>query len=53
MNKDVYYNKVFYKKHGWASCYECDITFEELEKLFIHQNIHLKEEMDRVRLKKN
>jgi len=52
MNKDIYYNKVFYKEHGWASCYECDTIFKDLEKLFTHQNIHLKEEADRMRPKK-
>jgi len=39
-----YYDKDFWEKYGWASCFECDIGFTDLEKLFEHQMIHLKEE---------
>ena len=38
------YDKEFWEKHGWVSCFECDEIFEDLEKLFEHQEIHLKEE---------
>jgi len=38
------YDKEFWEKYGWASCFECDEIFEDLEKLFEHQEIHLKEE---------
>jgi hypothetical protein len=38
------YDKDFWEKHGWASCFECDEIFEDLKKLFEHQEIHLKEE---------
>ena len=38
------YDKKFWKEYGWASCFECDEIFEDLEELFEHQNIHLKEE---------
>jgi|TARA_B100000929_G_scaffold287478_1_gene274234 hypothetical protein len=39
-----YYNKDFWEKYGWVSCFECDEIFEDLEKLFEHQLIHLIEE---------
>ena len=39
-----YYDKDFWEENGWASCFECDEIFENLEKLFEHQMIHLKEE---------
>ena len=38
------YDKDFWEKYGWISCFECDIIFTDLEKLFEHQMIHLKEE---------
>jgi hypothetical protein len=48
MTKDIYYSKDFWKKdfyleYGWASCFECDVVFYDLEE---HQEIHLKEESD-------
>ena len=39
-----YYDKDFWEKYGWVSCFECDKIFEDLEKLFEHQLIHLKKE---------
>jgi|TARA_R110000765_G_scaffold31124_1_gene72900 hypothetical protein len=39
-----YYDKEFWKKYGWVSCFECDIIFENLEKLFEHQELHAEEE---------
>ena len=39
-----YYDKDFWEKYGWVSCFECDIIFEDLEKLFEHQKIHTDEE---------
>jgi len=39
-----YYDKDFWKEHGFASCFECDEIFEDLEKLFEHQLTHLKKE---------
>jgi len=39
-----YYDKEFWKKYGWASCFECDIGFIDLEKLFEHQQLHIEEE---------
>ena len=44
MKNEEYYEKSFWKENGWASCFECDEIFEDLEKLFEHQEIHLKEE---------
>ena len=38
------YDEEFWEKYGWASCFECDIIFIDLEELFEHQDIHLKEE---------
>ena len=38
------YDKEFWEKHGWVSCFECDIIFEDLEELFEHQQIHIDEE---------
>jgi len=38
------YDKDFWEKYGWVSCFECDIIFEDLEKLFEHQKIHTDEE---------
>ena len=31
----------FYKEHGFASCFECDETFEDLDVLAEHQMDHL------------
>ena len=39
-----YYDKDFWEKEGWVSCFECDIIFYDLEKLFEHQNTHIDEE---------
>tara|TARA_R110000765_G_scaffold29970_1_gene71210 strand:+ start:224 stop:376 length:153 start_codon:yes stop_codon:yes gene_type:complete len=44
MKNEEYYEKSFWKENGWASCFECDEIFKDLEKLFEHQNTHLKEE---------
>jgi|TARA_B110000116_G_scaffold201551_1_gene176536 hypothetical protein len=38
------YDEIFFEKWGWASCFECDIIFEDLEKLAEHQDKHLIEE---------
>jgi len=48
MEEDNYYCKDFWKEHGWASCFECDTIFEDLEELFECQEIHLKEETKRM-----
>ena len=37
-------DKDFYLEYGWASCFECDIIFYDLEKLFEHQDAHIDEE---------
>ena len=42
MNKD--YDNDFYKKYGFASCFECDETFTDLDELAEHQEEHLIEE---------
>ena len=39
-----YYDKDFWEENGWVSCFECDIIFTNLEKLYEHQLIHLIEE---------
>jgi len=39
-----YYNKDFWEEEGWVSCFECDIIFTDLEKLFEHQNTHIDED---------
>jgi hypothetical protein len=39
-------DKDFYLEYGWASCFECDVVFYDLEELDEHQEIHLKEESD-------
>ena len=31
----------FYEKYGFASCFECDITFTDLDELNKHQEEHL------------
>ena len=38
------YDKEHYKKWGWASCFECDETFTDLDELDKHQEKHLIEE---------
>ena len=37
---EQFYNVKFWEKNGWCSCFECDIIFTDLEKLFEHQNLH-------------
>ena len=39
------YDKDFWKENGWVSCFECDVIFTDLEKLFEHQQIHLDEDV--------
>ena len=39
-----YYDKDFWENYGWCSCFECDIIFTDLEKLFEHQKIHTDED---------
>jgi len=46
MKKEGYYEKSFWKENGWASCFECDEIFEDLDNLHEHQEIHLKKESD-------
>ena len=38
------YDKEHYKKWGWASCFECDEIFIDLNELADHQEKHLIEE---------
>ena len=40
------YDKDFYKKYGFVSCFECDETFTDLDKLAEHQEKHLIKETD-------
>ena len=40
-----YYCKDFWEEEGGVSCFECDIIFYDLEKLYEHQLIHLREEV--------
>ena len=35
------YDKDFYEKYGFVSCFECDETFTELDELAKHQEKHL------------
>jgi|TARA_B110000263_G_C15267476_1_gene491826 hypothetical protein len=35
------YNKDFYEKYGFVSCFECDRTFTDLDELAKHQEEHL------------
>ena len=35
------YDKDFYEKYGFASCFECDETFTDLDELAEHQAEHL------------
>ena len=44
---DRHYDKEFWEKYGWVSCFECDIIFTDLEKLYEHQDLHIEEESDR------
>jgi len=39
-----YYDKDFWEKNEWVSCFECDIIFTDLEELFEHQKLHTKKE---------
>ena len=45
MNFAHTYDKDFWEENGWVSCFECDIIFEDLEKLFEHQQIHIDEDV--------
>ena len=38
------YDIDFYKKYGFASCFECDETFVDLDELNKHQEQHLLQE---------
>ena len=38
------YDKDFYEKYGFVSCFECDETFTELDELAKHQEKHLVKE---------
>ena len=49
MKNEEYYEERFWKENGWASCFECDEIFEDLEQLFEHQDTHLKEEQSRIK----
>lgn len=44
MDQHLYYNKDFWEKHGWCSCFECDEIFTDLDKLFKHQKNHTNKE---------
>ena len=35
------YDKDFYEKYGFVSCFECDRTFTDLDELAKHQEEHL------------
>ena len=35
------YDKDFYEKYGFVSCFECDETFTDLDELAEHQEKHL------------
>ncbi len=35
------YDKDFYEKYGFVSCFECDRTFSDLDELAKHQEEHL------------
>ena len=38
------YDKDFYEKYGFVSCFECDETFTDLDELAKHQEEHLVKE---------
>jgi len=38
------YDKDFWEENGWVSCFECDIIFADLQKLFEHQQTHIDED---------
>ena len=38
------YDEIFFEKWGWASCFECDIIYYNLDELAKHQEEHLIEE---------
>jgi len=40
----THYDEEFYSKYGWASCFECDEVFYNLEELDEHQKEHIKKE---------
>ena len=35
------YDKDFYEKYGFVSCFECDETFTDLDELAKHQEEHI------------
>ena len=37
----TYYDKDFFKRFGFASCFECDKIFTDLDELAEHQAEHL------------
>jgi hypothetical protein len=39
--KEINDEENFYKKYGFASCFECDETFTDLDELNKHQEEHL------------
>ena len=39
-----YHDNEFWEENGWVSCFECDKIFEDLEKLYEHQDLHIEEE---------
>ena len=39
-----HYDKDFWEKNGWCSCFECDKIFTDLKKLFEHQKLHTDQE---------
>ena len=38
------YDEIFFEINGWASCFECDLVFYNLDELAEHQEKHLIEE---------
>ena len=40
----THYDEEFYSEYGWASCFECDVIFYNLEELDEHQEEHIKQE---------
>ena len=39
--REIAYDRNFYKKYGFASCFECDETFTNLDELAKHQEEHI------------
>jgi len=42
----TYYDEDFFKQFGFASCFECDETFTDLDELAEHQAEHLIKELN-------